>query len=56
VVKKGTGKRPKETDEVEVHYRGTLIDGTVFDNSIDRGEPASFRLNRVIPNGPKRCN
>jgi len=49
VVKKGTGKRPKETDEVEVHYRGTLIDGTVFDNSLDHGKPVTFRLNRVIP-------
>jgi serine/threonine protein kinase/FKBP-type peptidyl-prolyl cis-trans isomerase/formylglycine-generating enzyme required for sulfatase activity len=49
VVKEGTGKLPKETDEVEVHYRGTLIDGTVFDNSVDGGKPVSFRLNRVIP-------
>jgi FKBP-type peptidyl-prolyl cis-trans isomerase FklB len=48
VLKKGTGKRPKATDEVEVHYRGTLIDGTIFDNSADGGEPASLRLNRVI--------
>lgn len=39
---------PKETDEVEVHYHGTLINGEVFDSSVDRGEPAKFRLNGVI--------
>ncbi|GAL29839.1 FKBP-type peptidyl-prolyl cis-trans isomerase [Vibrio maritimus] len=45
----GTGDKPKETDTVQVHYKGTLIDGTQFDSSYDRGEPATFPLNRVIP-------
>ncbi|MBK8556670.1 MAG: FKBP-type peptidyl-prolyl cis-trans isomerase [Lewinellaceae bacterium] len=50
VIKKGSGgKSPKATDEVTVHYHGTLIDGTVFDSSVDRGEPATFALNQVIP-------
>jgi FKBP-type peptidyl-prolyl cis-trans isomerase len=44
----GTGKSPKATDEVEVHYRGTTIDGTEFDSSYKRGETTSFRLNQVI--------
>jgi len=44
----GTGKSPKETDTVKVHYKGTLMDGTVFDSSIERGTPATFPLNRVI--------
>lgn len=48
VIKEGTGASPKETDEVEVHYHGTLIDGTVFDSSVDRKEPVTFPLNRVI--------
>lgn len=42
------GPKPKETDQVKVHYHGTLIDGKVFDSSVDRGEPTSFGLNRVI--------
>ncbi|HKJ25066.1 MAG TPA: FKBP-type peptidyl-prolyl cis-trans isomerase [Myxococcota bacterium] len=45
----GDGRRPEPTDTVKVHYRGTLRDGTVFDSSIDRGTPAVFPLNRVIP-------
>lgn len=45
----GKGKSPKATDTVKVHYHGTLIDGTVFDSSVDRGEPISFPLNGVIP-------
>jgi len=45
----GTGASPKATDTVKVHYQGTLIDGTVFDSSIRRGEPATFPLNGVIP-------
>lgn len=49
VLKAADGKKPKATDQVTTHYRGTLIDGTVFDSSYDRGEPATFPLNRVIP-------
>ncbi|MEO5656453.1 MAG: FKBP-type peptidyl-prolyl cis-trans isomerase [Nitrospiria bacterium] len=49
VLKEGTGKTPKATDTVETHYRGTLIDGTEFDSSYKRGEPASFPVTGVIP-------
>lgn len=45
----GTGPQPGPTDKVNVHYHGTLIDGTVFDSSVERGEPISFPLNQVIP-------
>ena len=45
----GTGESPTPEQEVKVHYHGTLPDGTVFDSSVDRGEPATFPLNRVIP-------
>lgn len=48
-VSEGTGPSPKETDTVKVHYHGTLMDGKVFDSSVDRGEPATFPLNGVIP-------
>jgi FKBP-type peptidyl-prolyl cis-trans isomerase FkpA len=48
VIKEGTGKVPKPEDNVEVHYHGTLIDGTVFDSSKDRGTKVTFPLNRVI--------
>ena len=48
VVKEGTGARPGENDAVTVHYTGRLIDGTVFDSSVDRGEPATFGLKQVI--------
>jgi FKBP-type peptidyl-prolyl cis-trans isomerase FkpA len=47
-IKPGTGAVPKATDTVKVHYHGTLADGTVFDSSIKRGEPATFPLNKVI--------
>ena len=50
VLQKGTGKvNPKATDNVTVHYHGTLLDGTVFDSSVERKQPATFPLNRVIP-------
>jgi FKBP-type peptidyl-prolyl cis-trans isomerase FklB len=49
VLVEGTGDSPKETDKVTVHYHGTLIDGTVFDSSVDRGKPATFPVNGVIP-------
>jgi FKBP-type peptidyl-prolyl cis-trans isomerase FklB len=48
VIKEGTGRKPKATDEVTVHYKGTLLDGQKFDSSYDRGEPATFQLGRVI--------
>jgi FKBP-type peptidyl-prolyl cis-trans isomerase FklB len=48
VIKKGTGALPNDTSRVKVHYHGTLIDGTVFDSSVDRGEPAVFGVNQVI--------
>jgi FKBP-type peptidyl-prolyl cis-trans isomerase FklB len=46
--KSGSGKQPGAEDTVVVHYRGTLIDGTEFDSSYNRGEPATFRVNEVI--------
>lgn len=48
VLTQGSGKKPKATDTVRCHYEGTLIDGTVFDSSYRRGEPAEFGLNQVI--------
>ena len=49
VLKMGKGKKPAATDKVKVHYHGTLINGTVFDSSVERGEPIVFGLNQVIP-------
>lgn len=49
VIREGEGPKPSATDMVTVHYRGKLIDGTVFDASYDRGEPIEFGLNQVIP-------
>ena len=48
-MKQGDGAAPKPTDTVKVHYTGTLIDGTVFDSSVQRNEPAEFQLDQVIP-------
>lgn len=48
VIKMGDGPKPTATDNVKVHYHGTLINGTVFDSSVDRGEPVQFPLNGVI--------
>src|SRR5436190_7162444 len=48
ITKEGDGKSPKATDTVVVHYRGTLLNGTEFDSSFKRGQPAEFPLNRVI--------
>ena len=48
VLKAGEGAKPGATDQVKCHYHGTLIDGTVFDSSVDRGEPATFGVNQVI--------
>jgi FKBP-type peptidyl-prolyl cis-trans isomerase FklB len=49
VLKSGAGKTPKSTDTVKVHYHGTLVDGSVFDSSVQRGEPATFPVDQVIP-------
>lgn len=49
VEKEGTGAQPTAQDEVTVHYTGKLLNGQVFDSSVNRGEPATFPLNRVIP-------
>lgn len=49
MLREGSGAAPRNTDTVKVHYRGTLADGTEFDSSYKRGQPASFPLNRVIP-------
>lgn len=49
IIQEGEGEKPSATDTVTVHYTGRLLDGTVFDSSIQRGEPIAFPLNRVIP-------
>jgi FKBP-type peptidyl-prolyl cis-trans isomerase FklB len=49
VIQEGTGRSPDTDDTVTVHYRGTLLDGTEFDSSYQRGKPTTFRVNRVIP-------
>jgi len=48
VLREGNGKKPKATDQVKCHYEGMLVDGTMFDSSVQRGEPATFPLNGVI--------
>lgn len=49
ILESGSGEKPSPTSNVTVHYHGTLIDGTVFDSSVQRGQPASFGVNQVIP-------
>ena len=49
ILKSGNGEKPLKTDSVTVHYHGTLIDGTVFDSSVNRGNPATFGVQQVIP-------
>lgn len=49
IINEGTGKMAKATDQVKCHYEGTLIDGTMFDSSIKRGQPATFGVSQVIP-------
>lgn len=49
ILKTGDGPKPALTDQVKCHYHGTLIDGTVFDSSVKRGQPATFGVNQVIP-------
>ncbi len=49
ILKSGNGEKPLKSDSVTVHYHGTLIDGTVFDSSVNRGNPATFGVQQVIP-------
>src|SRR5690606_33169487 len=49
VITEGTGAKPGPSDTVRVHYKGTLLNGETFDSSYDRGEPAQFALNQVVP-------
>lgn len=49
VLEEGNGEKPQPSSQVTVHYHGTLIDGTVFDSSVQRGQPATFGVNQVIP-------
>ena len=48
VMKEGSGEKPVATSKVKVHYHGTLVDGTIFDSSVDRGTPSEFFANQVI--------
>lgn len=48
ILKEGSGEKPKATDKVKCHYHGTLLDGTVYDSSVQRGQPAIFGVNQVI--------
>ena len=48
IMKEGTGEKPASTDKVKVHYHGTLIDGSIFDSSVERGQPAEFGVTQVI--------
>ena len=52
----GTGEQPKATDTVKVNYRGTLTDGTEFDSSYKRNQPATFPLSGVVKSGPRACS
>src|SRR5258706_11570831 len=52
----GKGKVPAAASSVTVHYTGKLVDGTVFDSSVERGEPATFTVSQVIPGGPRPCS
>ena len=56
VLESGKGDSPKASDNVEVHYTGKLIDGTVFDSSVERGVPASFGVTQVIPGWVEDCS
>jgi FKBP-type peptidyl-prolyl cis-trans isomerase FklB len=49
IIEEGQGAKPAATDTVSVHYHGTLIDGTIFDSSVHRGQPATFGVHQVIP-------
>ena len=55
IIKEGTGKKPQATDQVKCHYEGTLIDGTLFDSSVQRGEPTVFGVSQVIPGWVEAC-
>jgi FKBP-type peptidyl-prolyl cis-trans isomerase FklB len=56
VITLGTGAKPTATQNVTCHYEGSLINGTIFDSSVKRGQPATFPLNRVISAGLKDYN
>jgi FKBP-type peptidyl-prolyl cis-trans isomerase FklB len=56
VISSGNGPSPKATDKVRVHYEGRLLDGTIFDSSVKRGEPAEFPLNALLKAGLRLCS